>query len=224
MFIFLDWVINQKDIASGQTNNCYLVQKLPVLWPTVILRKADILSRQKLCMNQCCWGWQMHGWSHHWLYLFSFFIKKNHSEDKDGKEITNWSAGGCLQPRAKEWTAILLGVLGTAAALSHYSALPQRSDGGWDGAEPHTGHRGCNKSQMCWGDMKIHGQAPPAFKYECAYMYAHAHTHREGGGMWRMSVLKRKELLFVMFICVNSWNKSRRLQLLIFTFCSVRQK
>eukprot|EP00064_Thunnus_orientalis_P013405 superscaffoldBa00002175_g13444 len=34
------------------------------------------------------------------------------------------------------------------AALSHYSALPQRSDGGWDGAEPHTGHRGCNKSQM----------------------------------------------------------------------------
>ena len=24
------------------------------------------------------------------------------------------------------------------AALRHYSALPQRSDGGWDGAEPHT--------------------------------------------------------------------------------------
>lgn len=105
--------------------------------------------------------------------------KKKHSEDKDEKKITNRSAGGHLQPRAKEWTATLPGVLGTAAALSHYSALPQRRDGGWDEAEPHTGHRGCNKSQMCWGDMKIHGQAPlSVFTYERAHMYTHARTHR----------------------------------------------
>lgn len=70
------------------------------------------------------------------------------------KNITNWSAGGHLQPRAKKQTTHIVRSPGNCsskgpAALSHYFALPQRSDGGWDGAEPHTGHRGCNKSQMC---------------------------------------------------------------------------
>lgn len=110
------------------------------------------------------------------------------------KEITNWSAGGHLQPQAKDGTAILPGVLGTAAVLSHFSALPQRSDGGWDGAEPHTGHRGCNKSQMCWGDMKIHGQAPLSFFF--FFKCAHAPTHIQRWLRYlknvEMSVLKWK--------------------------------
>lgn len=121
----------------------------------------------------------MSGWSCHWL-LLALLKKQKSFWRQRWREITNWSAGGHLLPGAKKWTAILPGVLGTTAALSHYSALPQRSDGGWDGAEPHTGHRGCNKSQMCWGDMKIHGQAPlSAFKYEYAHMYVHAQTHTQ---------------------------------------------
>lgn len=121
-------------------------------------------------------------------------------EDKDGKKTTNWSAGGHLQLRAKQWTAILPVVLGTAAALGHYSALPQRSDGGWDGAQPHSGHRGCNKSQMCWGDMKIHGQAPRSLLLNMSMLtctYTHTRREKEGWGIWRMSVLKWKELLFM---------------------------
>lgn len=100
------------------------------------------------------------------LASHTLLCRKNDSKDRDEKKnITNWSAGGHLQPRAKKRTTHIVRSPGNCsskgpAALSHYFALPQRSDGGWDGAEPHTGHRGCNKSQMCWGDMKIHGQAP----------------------------------------------------------------
>lgn len=112
----------------------------------------------------------MSGWSRHWLFL----------RRQRWKKTTNWSAGGHLQLRAKQWTAILPVVLGTAAALGHYSALPQRSDGGWDGAQPHSGHRGCNKSQMCWGDMKIHGQAPRCLLLNMSMLTCtYTHTRRE---------------------------------------------
>lgn len=145
----------------------------------------------------------IHVWLRPPLVSLVLFLRKNIIlKTKTGKKITNRSAGGRIQPRAKEWTAISPGVLGTAAALSHYSALPQRSDGGWDGAEPHTGHRGCNKSQMCWGDVKIHGQAP-LFKIEHAHMYMHAHTLR------RLSYLKNVSTeIFVLFMCFknNSWH------------------
>lgn len=48
--------------------------------------------------------------------------------------------------------------------------------GGWDGAEPGSGHGGRNKSQMCQGDREIHGQAPfkITFKYEYACLPASA--------------------------------------------------
>ncbi|KAI4830149.1 hypothetical protein KUCAC02_001800, partial [Chaenocephalus aceratus] len=72
-----------------------------------------------------------------------------------GVRQESWRGGSetaAGQPRAKERTPKQPGVLGTAAARSHYPALPQRSNGGWAAAEPHTGHSSCNKSQMCGGD------------------------------------------------------------------------
>lgn len=125
-FIFLDWVINQNDTAIGQTNKCCLVKKLSV---------ATCSNRRE--------------GQHHENRDKSVFVETQKRQRLVGAGGTNWSAGGHLKSWAKKWTTHITRGPGKCssrgpAALSHYSALPQRSNGGWDGAEPHTGHRGCN--------------------------------------------------------------------------------
>lgn len=146
--------------------------------------------------------------------LPSLISLKRQRWKKKKKPTTNLSAGGHLQSRAKERTAMLPVVLGTAAALAHYPALPQRSDGGWDGAQPHSGHRGRNESQMCWGDMKNTrtGILLSTFKYEHARLYIHALTQRQRR-LWYLKNVSRngKSSFFVIVVTINRWNKSSRL-------------
>lgn len=97
------------------------------------------------------------------------------------KKITNCSAGGHLLPRAKGVNTRAARGPGNCSsegptALGHYSALPLRSDGGWEGAQPHAGHRGCNKSQMCCRDAIIYMDKHLASVWIWACTHTHAHA------------------------------------------------
>lgn len=141
-FIFLDWVINQNDTAIGQTNKCCLVKKLSVATCSNRREGQHHENRDKSVFVE----------THSDNITLVLFFKKEVRQKRQrlvGAGGTNWSAGGHLKSWAKKWTTHITRGPGKCssrgpAALSHYSALPQRSNGGWDGAEPHTGHRGCN--------------------------------------------------------------------------------
>lgn len=70
------------------------------------------------------------------------------------------SPGKCSQPH---WVITL---------PSHRAGL----GGGLGLEQPRSGHRGRNKSQMCRGDVEIHGQAPHSFKCVQALL----HTQEDG--------------------------------------------
>lgn len=141
-FIFLDCVINQNDTAIGQTNKCCLVKKLSVATCSNRREGQHHENRDKSVFVE----------THSDNITLVLFFKKEVRQKRQrlvGAGGTNWSAGGHLKSWAKKWTTHITRGPGKCssrgpAALSHYSALPQRSNGGWDGAEPHTGHRGCN--------------------------------------------------------------------------------
>lgn len=158
--VYAYFKILSKDSASGQTNSCYHAEK-ERKWAdnvNVTLKiSVEAKTSHESMFLETIWGWhkRLHeaatGFAHS-PFWGQRWKKKNQKHTGQQKAVC------CLEHRNEH--PCCQGSWETAAALSHYCALPQRRHGGWDGAEPHTGHRGCNKSQMCWGDMKIHGQAP----------------------------------------------------------------
>lgn len=136
------------------------------------------------------------------------------------KRITDWSAGGRLQPRAKEWTPILPGVLGTAAAKAQqHSVITLLSHRGAMGAgmeHNHTQVTGAVTRARCTeGTWKCMDRHLSSLNMS---MYTHAHTHRGGWAMWRMSALKQRITTFlVIFTCdyYNGSNNGIKLQFLL---------
>lgn len=177
----------------------------------MISAKANILWGQKQGMNQC---YRRHPEDDINVWLHSLSLKTTTwPRGGGGGKKTSWSAGGCLSAWSKAMNTHITVGPGNCSS-THYSALPQRSGGGWDEAEPHTGHRGWNKSQMFWGDVKIHGHASLSGFYSIlACSHVPTGTHREGWGIWRMSVLKWKKNFFFFFFSFLSvvCNHSSRL-------------
>lgn len=125
-------------------------------------------------LPESSWGW------HKCLASLALLKNNNLTPWRWRGKKTSWSAGGCLSAWSKAMNTHITVGPGNCSS-THYSALPQRSGGGWDEAEPHTGHRGWNKSQMFWGDVKIHGHASLSGFYSilaCSHIPTGTHTER----------------------------------------------